>query len=120
MFVCLFSYSEGKSHSEVCKECPMGIWRCCTGLCVRPDNLCSLPQVGFCASRILYVYEGDISKRGLTNDVYFVLCLFPVVTVCCVIDKLFLMCTKFLLIFHMGFFCVSCLSMMLFWAWLKV
>lgn len=41
------TYSEGKSYSEVCEECPMGVWRYCTRLCVGPDDVCSLPQVGF-------------------------------------------------------------------------
>lgn len=35
--------SEGESYSEVCKECPMGVWRCCTRLCAGTDDVCSLP-----------------------------------------------------------------------------
>lgn len=42
-----FSSSERKSHSEVCEECAMGVWRGCTRLCFRTDDLCSLSQVGF-------------------------------------------------------------------------
>lgn len=61
MFV--FTYSEGKSHSEVCEECPVGVWRGCTRLCPGPDNLCSLPQVGFCASRTVCMYVCEIKKR---------------------------------------------------------
>lgn len=48
--------TERKPHSEVCEECPMGVWRCCARLCLGADNLCSLPQVGFCASQTLFMW----------------------------------------------------------------
>lgn len=40
-----FFFLEGESYPEVCQECPMGVWRCCSRLRFRSDHLCSLPQV---------------------------------------------------------------------------